>query len=173
MSDENVERIKNIGRKTYMLDEEEHPFLTKNEIHNLCIRKGTLTPDERKQIENHAEMTFDIISQLPFPENLAHVPEYAASHHEKLDGSGYPKGLDSDTLPLQSRIIAIADIFEALTAKDRPYKMPMALSQSLKILEFMKKDNHIDSDILELFIKNRRFLEYAEKEMNPDQIDIR
>ncbi|NWH03460.1 HD-GYP domain-containing protein [Desulfobacter latus] len=172
MSDENIERIKDIGRKTYMLNGEEHPFLTKNEIRNLCIRKGTLTESERKQIENHAKMTFDIISQLPFPENLAHVAEYAASHHEKLDGSGYPQGLDSDTLPLQSRIIAIADIFEALTAKDRPYKTPMPLSQSLKILEFMKKDNHIDSDILELFIKNRRFLEYAEKEMNPEQIDI-
>ena len=172
MSDENVERIKNIGRKTYMLNGKEYPFLTKNEIRNLCIRKGTLTEGERKQIENHAKMTFDIISQLPFPENLAHVPEYAASHHEKIDGSGYPKGLDSDTLPLQSRIIAIADIFEALTAKDRPYKKPIALSKSIKILEFMKKNNHIDSDILELFIKNRRFLEYAEKEMNPEQIDM-
>lgn len=172
MSDEKVERIKKIGRKTYMLNGEEHPFLTENEIHNLCIQKGTLTEEERKQIENHAKMTFDILSQLPFPESLAHVPEYASSHHEKLDGSGYPRGLDRNTLPLQSRIIAIADIFEALTAKDRPYKRPMSLSKSIKILEFMKKDNHIDSDILDLFIKNRRFLEYAEKEMHPDQIDV-
>ena len=172
MPDEKVERIKHIGRKTYMLNGEEHRFLTENEILNLCIRKGTLTEGERKQIENHAKMTFNIISQLPFPENLAHVPEYASSHHEKLDGSGYPKGLDSNALPLQSRIIAIADIFEALTARDRPYKTPMSLSQSIKILECMKKDNHIDADILDLFIKNRRFLEYAEKEMNPEQVNM-
>jgi len=173
MADGKIERLKEIGEKKYVVNGEEHRFLTEDEIQNLCIRKGTLTDNERKQIENHAKMTFDIISQLPFPKTLTHVPEYAASHHEKLDGSGYPKGLDSKRLPLQSRIIAIADIFEALTARDRPYKTPIRLSKSIKILEFMKEDNHIDSDILDLFIRNRRFLAYAEKEMNPDQIDMR
>ncbi|MDA3788427.1 MAG: diguanylate cyclase [Desulfobacula sp.] len=146
--------------------------MSEDEIYNLCIRKGTLTTEERKIIENHANMTFKITNQLPFPKKLSHVPEYAAAHHEKLDGSGYPKGLCSNKLPLQSRIIAIADIFEALTARDRPYKKPITLSQAIKILGFIKKDNHIDADILDIFISNNTHLLYAKKEMNPEQIDI-
>ena len=99
------------------------------------------------------------------------VPEYAAGHHEKLDGSGYPRHLDETKLPLQSRIMAIADIFEALTAKDRPYKKPMKLSHAVKILSLMKKDRHIDPDIFDLVLKSNLFLEYAKANMNPEQID--
>ncbi len=172
MSDEKINRIQEISKKTYALPDGENPYLTEDELKNLCIRKGSLTEKERKIIENHALMTLKILSKLPFPSRLAHVPEYAAGHHEKLNGSGYPRGLNEKELPLQSRIMAIADIFEALTAKDRPYKEPMKLSQALKILEYMKKDNHIDTDILDLFFSKRLYYSYAKKEMNPEQIDI-
>lgn len=172
MADEKVERIREIADKKYKFNGKEVSFLSDNEKYNLCIRKGTLTTEERAVIENHAKMTFDITSQLTFPKNLSMVPEYDAAHHEKLDCSGYPKGLCADELPLQSRILAVADIFEALTAKDRPYKQPMSLSQAIKILGFMGKDNHIDTDILDVFINTKGHLEYAEKEMNPEQIDV-
>ncbi len=172
MADEKIERIKTIGRKMYLFQGKKTPYLSENEICNLCIRKGTLTDDERKIIENHAKMTFNITNQLPFPKKLSKVPEYAAAHHEKLDCSGYPNGLCKDKLSLQARILAIADIFEALTARDRPYKKPMSLSQAIKILGFMGKDNHIDTDILNLFIDSHIHFEYAKKEMKPEQIDM-
>ena len=138
---------------------------------NLCIRKGSLTEDERKVIENHASMTKKMLNALPFPAKLAGVPEYASGHHEKLDGSGYPLGLSEKELSMQSRIMVIADIFEALTAKDRPYKEPMSLSQAIKILGFLKKDKHIDPDIHDLFLERRLFYQYAQQEMAPEQID--
>lgn len=172
MSDDKIDRIKNIASKTIVLNGETTPYLTEDEVHNLCIRKGSLTDNERGIIENHAKMTEEILSQLPFPQNLANVPKYAGSHHEKLDGSGYPHRLVKGELPLQARILAIADVFEALTAKDRPYKKPMSLSQAVKIMRFMKMDKHIDPDIYDLFISSRIHIDYAKKEMNPEQIDI-
>jgi len=171
MDDEKIDRIKSIARKTYQIDGNSHPYLTDDEVKNLMIRKGSLTNAERKIIENHALMTLKILDQLPFPRKLTRVPEFASGHHEKLDGSGYPRHLGAKDLPLQSRIMAVADIFEALTAKDRPYKEPMKLSQAIKILGFMKKDQHIDGDILDLFVSSGLHLEYARKQMNPEQID--
>ncbi|BBD08704.1 HD domain-containing phosphohydrolase [Desulfovibrio ferrophilus] len=171
MSDERIERLKGIATKTYEVNGEERPYLTENELLNLCIRKGTLTGSEREIIEDHASMTGTMLSELPFPKKLSRVPEYASSHHEKLDGSGYPQGLKDDDLPLQARIMAVADIFEALTAKDRPYKKPMPLSQAVKILGFMKKDRHIDPEVHDLFLSSGLFREYAEMELNPDQFD--
>jgi len=171
ISDVKISRIKEIASKTCSINNEEHNYLSKDEINNLCIRKGSLTEEERKIIENHATMTYKMLKQLPFPKKLSKVPGYAGSHHEKLDGSGYPQGLTLKDLPLQSRIMAIADIFEALTAKDRPYKKPMSLSQVIKIMEFMKNDNHIDADIYDLFVNSGFHYEYARKEMNPEQID--
>lgn len=171
MSDDKIDRIKEIATKTFISPEGEPPYLTEEEVENLCIRKGSLTEKERKTIENHASMTKKMLNELPFPVKLARVPEYASSHHEKLDGSGYPLGLSEKELPLQSRIMVIADIFEALTAKDRPYKKPMNLSQAIKILGFLKKDKHIDPDIHDLFLERRLFHEYAQKEMAPEQID--
>ncbi|MFC1858509.1 HD domain-containing phosphohydrolase [Thermodesulfobacteriota bacterium] len=171
MSDENIQRISDIAARSYILNDKPHPYLNADEVKNLCIRKGTLTDEERKVIENHAMMSLKILQQLPFPANLANVPEYASSHHEKLDGSGYPRKLTENDLPLQSRIMAVADIFDALTAKDRPYKEPMKLSQVIKIMGFMKKDKHIDPDIYDFFIQSRLYYEYAQKEMNPEQID--
>lgn len=170
INDKKISRIKEIASKTYSKNNEKHNYLSKDEVKNLCIRKGSLTEKERKIIENHATMTYKMLKQLPFPKKLSKVPGYAGSHHEKLDGSGYPQGLTLKDLPLQSRVMAIADIFEALTAKDRPYKKPMSLSKALKIMEFMKNDNHIDADIYDLFVNSGFYYEYARKEMNPEQI---
>ncbi len=171
MSDENIEALNVISQKTCTLLERTQPYLTEDELENLSIRKGTLADDERKIIENHATMTLKILKQLPFPRRLANVPEFAGGHHERLDGTGYPRKLTEKDLPLQTRILAIADVFEALTAKDRPYKKPMQLSQAIKIMGFMKNDRHIDPDIYDLFIQTGVYMEYAKKEMNPDQID--
>jgi len=172
LSTEKIGRIMKIASKTYTVNDREHPYLFEEEAKNLCIRKGSLTEEERKTIEHHATMTAKILNQLPFPRKLANVPKYASGHHEKLNGSGYPSGISEKELSLQSRIMAIADIFEALTAKDRPYKEPMKLSQAVKILGFMKEDNHIDPDIYDLFVKSRIYYDYAKKEMAARQIDI-
>lgn len=171
MSDERIARMRAIGAKTCVVDGQELACLTENEMENLSIRKGTLTGDERKIIENHATMTGKILGELPFPKKLGRVPEYAAAHHEKVDGSGYPLGLGGKDLPLQARIMAVADIFEALTAKDRPYKKPMPLSQAVKILGFMKKDKHVDADVHDLFLASGLFRDYAKRELNPEQYD--
>ncbi len=172
MPDDAVDRMMRIGRKTFSLNGKTEKYLNEDELRNLTIRKGTLLDEERKIIENHATMTLKILEQLPFPDNLANVPEYAGGHHEKMDGSGYPKGLSEDDLPLQSRIMAIADIFEALTAPDRPYRKPIKLSKAIQILGFMKKDGHIDSNVLELFIEKKLYKNYAEKVLSPEQNDM-
>jgi HD-GYP domain-containing protein (c-di-GMP phosphodiesterase class II) len=113
-----------------------------------------------------------MLCQLPFPKKLRNVSYYASSHHERIDGAGYPFGLKGNEIPLQGRIIALADIFEALTAKDRPYKKEKTLSEAIKIMGYMVKDNHIDRDLFELFIKERIHLDYAKKELTPSQIDM-
>jgi len=172
MSDDKIDRLLAIASKNFTVDGTAHPYLTHDEVKNLSIRKGSLTSEERKIIENHADMTLRILKEIPFSGSMADVPEYAAGHHEKLDGTGYPRGLCGSDLPLQARIMAIADIFEALTARDRPYKKPMKLSQALKIMGFMKSDNHIDPDIFDLFIQQGLYINYARREMNPDQIDL-
>lgn len=168
MPDDKVERIRRIGNEKYVLNGLEHPYLTEGEIENLSIRKGNLTEKERKVVENHALMTTKILNQLPFPRKLARVPKFAGEHHERLDGSGYHQGMNGKELLLQSRIIAFADIFEALTAKDRPYREPMQLPQVINILGSMKKDRHIDPDIYDFFMTENLHLEYAEKEMTPE-----
>ena len=171
MSDDHVHRVKEIAAKKYSINNENLPYLTEDEVKNLCIRKGNLNQEERKIIEDHVRMTEKILSQLPFPKSLARVPEFACEHHEKLDGSGYPRGLSAEDLALQSRIIAFADIFEALTAKDRPYRKPMMLSQAINIMSSMKKEKHIDPDIYDLFFQSALHLEYAKNELDQEQID--
>jgi HD-GYP domain-containing protein (c-di-GMP phosphodiesterase class II) len=171
MDDDKIKRLNAIAAKMFVHENEAHNYLTDNEVKNLCIRKGSLTGEERKFIENHATMTAKILKQLPFKGKLANVPVYASGHHEKIDGSGYPNGLSDSELSLQARIMAIADIFEALTARDRPYKKPMTLSQALKIMKHMADNKHIDADIFDLFQKNKLYLEYARKEMSPEQVD--
>jgi HD-GYP domain-containing protein (c-di-GMP phosphodiesterase class II) len=172
LEDDSVDRLRQIGTRTYYLNGEELPYLTADEVENLSIRKGSLTASERDKIQHHATMTLKMLKQLPFPKKLSNVAEFASGHHEKLDGTGYPRGLAGDELSLQSKIMAVADIFEALTAKDRPYKEPMKLSQAIRILGFMEKDSHIDPEVLDIFLRNKLHLEYARVQMNPEQIDI-
>lgn len=171
MDDERLNKLKTIAKKSFNIDGKKVGYLSDDELYNLSIRKGSLTNEERQIIENHAMLTAKMLNQLPFPKKLANVPAYASGHHEKLDGTGYPLGLKADQLPLQARIMAVADVFEALTASDRPYKKPMKLSQAIKILGFMKNDKHIDPDIFDLFIKEKIYSEYAKKQLKPEQVD--
>ena len=141
------------------------------EIYNLCIARGTLTEEERFKINDHIVQTIIMLEQLPFPKHLKRVPEYAGGHHEKMDGTGYPRQLTEDEMSVPARIMAIADIFEALTAADRPYKDPKKLSASIKIMSFMKKDAHIDGELFKLFLTSGVFKEYADRFLEPYQID--
>jgi len=172
IEDKMIERIKLIAQRTWSTSTQTLPLLTEDEIYNLSIRHGTLNAEERNIINNHAAVTYKMLAKLPFPRKLQKIAEYAAAHHEKLDGSGYPLGLKGEQLPLQSRIIALADIFEALTAKDRPYKKEKTLGEALKIMESMVKDQHIDSNLYELFIKEKIYMDYAIRELTPQQMDI-
>jgi len=141
------------------------------ELYNLSVQKGTLTQEERFKIEEHVMMTLQMLEHLPFPENLKNVPLYAGAHHETLIGTGYPRGLKKEDMPIPSRIIAIADVFEALTASDRPYKEPKTLSEAIKILSFMVKDQHLDADIFKLFLQSGIYNTYAKEYLKEDQID--
>jgi PAS domain S-box-containing protein len=172
LTTDQLDRLKSIGKKEYSLDDQSHPYLTEDEIENLSIRYGNLSQEERRIVENHANMTLKILKQLSFPKRLANVPEFAGGHHEKLDGSGYPQGLGAQDLPLQTRILAIVDIFEALTARDRPYREPMKLSEAIKIIHYMKENNKIDPDLYDLLMDSGIYYEYARHEMDPKQIDM-
>jgi len=165
--DEMIARINEIAKRTWLVDGQIMPLLSADEITNLSIRRGTLNDEERNIINNHALVTHKMLSQLPFPKKLRHIAEYAAAHHEKIDGTGYPMGLKGDQISLQSRIIAIADIFEALTAKDRPYKVGKTMAEALKIMEFMVKDNHIDAELYALFIKEKIYEDYMNSKSVP------
>lgn len=169
MDDEKIDWLKNIALKKWHNNGVETPYLTDDEQRDLSIRKGSLNEAERKIIENHALVTIKMLNKLPFPDKLKHVPEYAGAHHEKLNGTGYPYGLKKEQLSYPSRIIAIADIFEALTASDRPYKKSMPVSKALQILESMRKDGHIDGDILELFIKEKIYEKFTPQEAATNQ----
>lgn len=171
LADEKINRIAKIGAQKIVLNGEERDFLSAEEIYNLSIRRGTLTPEERKIINDHIVVTIQMLEELPFPRNLARVPEYAGGHHEKMDGTGYPKGLRRKQMSIPARIMAIADVFEALTAVDRPYKKGKTLSESMKIMAKMKAENHLDPDLLDLFVKSGVYKEYAKKFMSPEQID--
>jgi len=141
------------------------------EIYNLTISAGTLTKEERYKIQEHIVMTIKMLEELPFPEELKNVPLYAGAHHETLVGTGYPRKLKKENLPLVSRIIAFADVFEALTASDRPYKSSKTISESVRILHNMVKKEHLDKNIFEIFLKKGIYKEYAKKYLNKEQID--
>jgi len=144
---------------------------SKGELENLCIPKGTLRPAERDHINHHITATLNMLNSLPYPKNLSQVPEFAGGHHERMDGKGYPKGLARDSMSLQARMMGIADIFEALTAGDRPYKHAMPLSQALKILSKMKAEQHIDPDLFDVFVREQVYQQYAKKYLHPAQLD--
>ncbi|MCW8919457.1 MAG: GAF domain-containing protein [Gammaproteobacteria bacterium] len=171
MSEAEQERVRQIGRRCWQQGGQQRPLLSDDELYNLTIQKGTLTPEEREVINNHIVATIKMLEALPFPKNLRHVPEFAGGHHEKMDGSGYPRGLTGEQMSLQARIMAIADIFEALTAKDRPYKEGKKLSEALRILGLMSEEHHIDPDLFRLFIQARIYQQYADSYLAPEQID--
>jgi len=146
-------------------------LLSDEETQNLKIGRGTLSVREREIINNHVSVTIKMLESLPYPKHLRRVPEYAGGHHEKLDGTGYPNHLTEKEMSLQARMVAIADVFEALTASDRPYKKAMPLSQSLAILGQMKLDGHIDPDLFDIFVHNKIYLDYARLHLRENQID--
>lgn len=173
MADEKIDRLKKIAAHTYNVGNgTDIPYLTDDEVYNLSIRKGTLTDEEREIMNNHVVMSIKILEQLPWPRKMSNVPAIAGAHHEKLDGTGYPNGWKEEEISLQGRIMAVADVFEALSAKDRPYKDPMPLSQAIKILGFMVKDKHLDERIVKLFVESGLVKEYAERHLAKEQIDL-
>ncbi|MNU89263.1 Cyclic di-GMP phosphodiesterase response regulator RpfG [compost metagenome] len=143
----------------------------RGELYNLSIARGTLTGEERYIINHHIVQTILMLSHLPFPEHLRNVAEIAGGHHEKMDGTGYPKRLKREDMSLPARMMAIADIFEALTAADRPYKKAKSLSEALGIMAYMCRDAHIDPQLFELFINSHIYLQYAKRFLDPQQID--
>ena len=149
----------------------ETPFLTADEVANLTIAYGTLTPEERRVINHHIDITIQMLEALPWPKHLQNVPEFAGGHHERMDGKGYPRGLSGEQMSVQARMMAIADVFEALTAKDRPYKRGKTLTEALSILGRMKLTGHIDPDLFDVFVREKVYLRYADQFLDPEQID--
>lgn len=148
----------------------EHLY-NRGELYNLCIGRGTLTEEERYKINEHIIQTISMLEKLPFPRHLQQVPEIAGGHHEKMDGNGYPKRLTREQMSWPARMMGIADIFEALTAVDRPYKKGKKLSEAIKIMGFMKQDQHIDPQVFDLFLRSGIYLEYARRYLPDELID--
>ena len=171
MSGDKQQRINEIAQYKWKPNGKMQNFLSEDEIYNLTIPRGTLTPEERQVINDHIVITINMLDELPYPKHLKNIPEFAGGHHEKLDGTGYPKGLTKEEMSVQARIMAIADIFEALTARDRPYKKGKTLSQAMRILGFMKDDAHIDVDLFDIFVKQKIYMKYAKGFLEPEQID--
>lgn len=171
VGDEMIEQIEKISKRSVEIGGKKTNLLDKDEVSNLSIRKGTLTEPERQRINDHAKVSLDMLSELPFPKKYSAIPKIAAGHHEKINGKGYPLGLKGDELSFETRILAVADIFEALTASDRPYKKAMNLSHAMKILFFMVKDGELDEDIVKFFYESGLYKEYAEKELKKENID--
>jgi HD-GYP domain-containing protein (c-di-GMP phosphodiesterase class II) len=173
MKDPDVQRVHDIAQRYTWQDVSGniHRFLSDEEITNLTIRAGTLNNEERQIINHHIDLTISMLEKLPWPKHLRNVTEYAGGHHEKMDGKGYPKGLTREQMSVPARCMGIADIFEALTAKDRPYKKGKTLSESLEILGKMKLGQHVDPDLFDIFIWEKVYEEYAHKFLDESQID--
>jgi HD-GYP domain-containing protein (c-di-GMP phosphodiesterase class II) len=173
MRDEDVARVAAIAKRYRWRrpDGEIADFLTEEEFKNLTIRAGTLNAEERAIINHHIEVTIEMLEKLPWPKHLKNVPEYAGGHHERMDGKGYPRGLTRDQMSVQARCMGIADIFEALTAKDRPYKKKKTVGESLAILGKFKLTGHIDPDLFDVFMWEKVYEKYAKEFLDPDQLD--
>lgn len=173
MADTDLQRVRDIGNQNTWRNVAgvEAEFLTSDEVENLTIRSGTLTAAERETINYHIVATIKMLEQLPWPKHLKRVPEYAGGHHERMDGKGYPKGLTREQMSVQARIMGIADIFEALTASDRPYKKGMKLSQAMAIMHKLRMAKHIDSDLFDVFLQQGVYLDYARQFLDAAQID--
>ncbi len=172
MDEKDQNKILALCHDIWILSNNRLPILSKNEADNLIIARGTLTTKERGIINYHINATISMLEAISFPKHLSKVPEYAGGHHERMDGKGYPKGLNREEMSIQTRAMAIADIFEALTAKDRPYKEGKKLSEALAILAKMKEEQHIDPDLYDVFIKDKVYLAYAKEFLDENQIDV-
>jgi len=171
LRDESLEKLVKMADCEIEVAGEKQPLLNDDELKNLSIRKGTLIDSEREVINNHAAVTLKMLEALPFPKKMSHVPAYAGMHHEKMDGSGYPQGLKAEQVPLPARILAVADVFEALTAADRPYKLGKLMSEAMRIMGFMVKDNHLDSDLCDLIVESGLAAKYASHNISERQQD--
>ncbi|MFZ2725914.1 MAG: HD domain-containing phosphohydrolase [Methylococcaceae bacterium] len=172
ISQTDVQRLQAMQNIRWLKNGVDLPLLSDNELYNLSISRGTLTAEERKIINNHIVATISMLETIKFPKHLQRVPEYAGGHHERIDGKGYPKGLKREEMSIPARAMAIADIFEALTAKDRPYKAGKKLSEALAILAKFKDDQHIDPDLYDAFIEQKIYMKYASIFLDDFQIDI-
>jgi HD-GYP domain-containing protein (c-di-GMP phosphodiesterase class II) len=172
MSDADQARVRRIAVYQWQnVAGEQSDFLTEDEINNLNIQFGTLTAEERQIINHHIDVTIKMLESLPWPKHLKNVPEYAGGHHERMDGKGYPRGLKREQMSWQARMMGIADIFEALTAKDRPYKIGKTLTESLAILGKFSLGGHIDPDLFDVFVREKVYLTYAHQFLDSAQID--
>jgi HD-GYP domain-containing protein (c-di-GMP phosphodiesterase class II)/ribonuclease BN (tRNA processing enzyme) len=169
--DEVLKKIVDISNRPFTCNAKEFYLITKEEKKLLMVQKGTITEEERNIINEHAVISLDILNKLPFPQKYKDIPSIAGEHHEKINGKGYPQGLKGDEISFEARILAIADIFEALTASDRPYKKANSLSTAMKILFFMAKDDDLDRGLVKFFYESGLYLEYAKKSLKPEQID--
>lgn len=177
LSDKAEHRIERIDfdeeaykKQGFKLDVPEYLY-NYGELYNLCIEKGTLSNEERFKIKEHVIMTIKMLEMLPFPEHMKSIPEYAGTHHETMNNTGYPRQLGKKELSIPARIMAIADIFEALTASDRPYKKGKTISEAIRIMNFMKQDEHIDGKLFDLFVQSGIYKEYAARHLKAEQID--
>lgn len=170
---EAVARVRKIGTEYHWTDSSGNTanFLSNDEIDNLTISRGTLTDREREVINHHIVATIRMLEALPWPKHLKSVPEYAGGHHERMDGKGYPRGLVREQMSVQARVMGIADIFEALTARDRPYKKGKTLTEALRILGRFKENGHVDPDLFDVFVRQKVYLRYATQFLDAEQID--
>lgn len=171
--DEKINRVYQIARDYKVtINGVTQSVISEDEQLNLITKRGTLNDKERRIINGHMDVTVDMLEAMPFPKHLKNVPEYACGHHEKMDGTGYPKGLKRDEMSIPARIMAIADVFEALTANDRPYKPPKTLTESLAIMNRMKENDHLDPDLYDVFVSEKVYLSFAEQFLDKSQIDM-
>jgi len=170
--DEKINRVHQIaGKYKVTIAGNTQPVLNSDEVYNLITKRGTLNDKERKIINGHMDATVYMLESLPFPKHLRNVPEYACGHHEKMDGTGYPKGLKRDEMSIPARIMAIADVFEALTANDRPYKPPKTLTETLQIMDRMRENDHLDPDLYDVFKETKVYMQFAQAFLDKSQID--
>ena len=171
LADGDIARIREIAGRCYRKNGQMVPLLTDDEVENLSVRRGTLTEKERLIINGHMVQTIRMLEALPLPRYLKRLPEYAGGHHERMDGKGYPRGLYAGDMSLPARVMAIADVFEALTAKDRPYKPGKPLSEAMRIMGQMKRYNQLDPELFDLFVRSGVYREYARRFVSPEQLD--
>jgi len=172
LEDDKILYLQMLAKKTYQIDGKDVQFLRASELENLSIRKGTLTDKERDIIRNHANATVEILDAIPFPKSLKRVPDIACNHHEKLDGTGYPRQLKGDELTLEDRILILADMFEALSASNRSYKRPNSMSEIAAIMQNLIDRGHMDKHLVQFFFESGIYREYARSELNAEQQDI-